>query len=206
MKLHRTTTALVAGSAAIALVLAGCTTDADDAATASESTSATASEDTDTEASTVMALENGYIKEKPADKEMTAIFGTLKNNTEEDVDLVDFRIEGLDEGTEFEQHATEDGKMFEIEGGHSIPAGGELAFAPGGAHLMIMDNEQPMEQGQLFTIVLEFSDGSTLTQELEVRVQPAGEEDYGEDGELTAPGDADPDAGVADEHAGHEGH
>ena len=28
-------------------------------------------------------------------------------------------------------------------------------------------------------------------------------EDYGEDGELSAPGHADPDAGVDDEHAGH---
>ena len=203
MKLHRTTKALVAGSAAIALVLAGCSTDDSADATASSAATTTAADGSEAESSAAVTFEDAYIKEKPADKVMTGIFGVLKNNTDEDIDLTDFSIEGLPEGTKFEQHATEDGKMFKIEGGHTIPAGGEFELAPGGAHLMIMDNDEAMEPGQQYTIVLDFSDGSTLTQEIEVRVQPAGEEDYGEDSELSAPGHADPDAGVDDEHAGH---
>ena len=203
MKLNRTATAVVAGSAAIALVLAGCSTDDSTDATASSAATSTAADGTEAESSAAVTFEEAYIKEKPADKGMTGIFGVLKNNTDEDIDLTGFTIEGLKEGTTFEQHATEDGKMFKIEGGHTIPAGGEFELAPGGAHLMIMDNDEAMELGQQYTIVLNFSDGSTLTQEIEVRVQPAGEEDYGEDGELSAPGDADPDAGVDDEHAGH---
>ena len=202
MKLHRTTKALVAGSAAIALVLAGCSTDDSADATASSAATTTAADGSEAESSAAVTFEDAYIKEKPADKVMTGIFGVLKNNTDEDIDLTDFSIEGLPEGTKFEQHATEDGKMFKIEGGHTIPAGGEFELAPGGAHLM-MDNDEAMEPGQQYTIVLNFSDGSTLTQEIEVRVQPAGEEDYGEDGGLSAPGAANPDAGVDDEHAGH---
>ena len=203
MKLNRTATAVVAGSAAIALVLAGCSTDDSTDATASSAATSTAADGTEAESSAAVTFEEAYIKEKPADKGMTGIFGVLKNNTDEDIDLTGFTIEGLKEGTTFEQHATEDGKMFKIEGGHTIPAGGEFELAPGGAHLMIMDNDEAMELGQQYTIVLNFSDGSTLTQEIEVRVQPAGEEDYGEDSELSAPGHADPDAGVDDEHAGH---
>ena len=203
MKLNRTATAVVAGSAAIALVLAGCSTDASTDATASSAATTTVADGTEAESSAAVTFEEAYIKEKPADKGMTGIFGVLKNNTDEDIDLTGFTIEGLKEGTTFEQHATEDGKMFKIEGGHTIPAGGEFELAPGGAHLMIMDNDEAMEPGQQYTIVLNFSDGSTLTQEIEVRVQPAGEEDYGEDSELSAPGHADPDAGVDDEHAGH---
>lgn len=203
MKLNRTATAVVAGSAAIALVLAGCSTDDSTDATASSAATSTAADGTEAESSAAVTFEEAYIKEKPADKGMTGIFGVLKNNTDEDIDLTGFTIEGLKEGTTFEQHATEDGKMFKIEGGHTIPAGGEFELAPGGAHLMIMDNDEAMEPGQQYTIVLNFSDGSTLTQEIEVRVQPAGEEDYGEDSELSAPGHADPDAGVDDEHAGH---
>lgn len=203
MKLNRTATAVVAGSAAIALVLAGCSTDDSTDATASSAATSTAADGTEAESSAAVTFEEAYIKEKPADKGMTGIFGVLKNNTDEDIDLTGFTVEGLKEGTTFEQHATEDGKMFKIEGGHTIPAGGEFELAPGGAHLMIMDNDEAMELGQQYTIVLNFSDGSTLTQEIEVRVQPAGEEDYGEDSELSAPGHADPDAGVDDEHAGH---
>ena len=191
MKLHRTTKALVAGSAAIALVLAGCSTDDSADATASSAATTTAANGSEAESSAAVTFEDAYIKEKPADKVMTGIFGVLKNNTDEDIDLTDFSIEGLPEGTKFEQHATEDGKMFKIEGGHTIPAGGEFELAPGGAHLMIMDNDEAMEQGQEFTVVFEFSDGSTLTQDVEVRVQPAGEEDYAGDGSLSNPGMGD---------------
>ena len=191
MKLHRTTKALVAGSAAIALVLAGCSTDDSADATASSAATTTAADGSEAESSAAVTFEDAYIKEKPADKVMTGIFGVLKNNTDEDIDLTDFSIEGLPEGTKFEQHATEYGKMFKIEGGHTIPAGGEFELAPGGAHLMIMDNDEAMEQGQEFTVVFEFSDGSTLTQDVEVRVQPAGEEDYAGDGSLSNPGMGD---------------
>ena len=191
MKLNRTATAVVAGSAAIALVLAGCSTDDSTDATASSAATSTAADGTEAESSAAVTFEEAYIKEKPADKGMTGIFGVLKNNTDEDIDLTGFTIEGLKEGTTFEQHATEDGKMFKIEGGHTIPAGGEFELAPGGAHLMIMDNDEAMEQGQEFTVVFEFSDGSTLTQDVEVRVQPAGEEDYAGDGSLSNPGMGD---------------
>ena len=191
MKLNRTATAVVAGSAAIALVLAGCSTDDSTDATASSAATSTAADGTEAESSAAVTFEEAYIKEKPADKGMTGIFGVLKNNTDEDIDLTGFTVEGLKEGTTFEQHATEDGKMFKIEGGHTIPAGGEFELAPGGAHLMIMDNDEAMEQGQEFTVVFEFSDGSTLTQDVEVRVQPAGEEDYAGDGSLSNPGMGD---------------
>ncbi len=191
MKLHRTTKGLVAGSAAIALVLAGCSTDDSADSTAAEGTTTTASESTEAEASAAVTFEDAYIKEKPAEKGMTGLFGILKNNTDEEIELVDFRVEGLKEGTVFEQHATKDGKMFKIDGGHKIPANGEHMLAPGDDHLMIMKNDEAMEQGQEFTVVFEFSDGSTLTQDVEVRVQPAGEEDYAGDGSLSNPGMGD---------------
>ncbi|MFD5867062.1 copper chaperone PCu(A)C [Corynebacterium sp. NPDC060344] len=208
MKLHRTTKALVAGSAAIALVLAGCSADDSADTTAANGSATTSADSTEAEASSAVTFEESYIKEKPADKEMTGIFGVLKNHTDEDLDLVSFRIEGLAEGTSFEQHTVTDGKMVEVEGGHSIPAGGEHEMAPGADHLMIMDNGEAMEQGEQYTLVLEFSDGSTLTQDIEVRVQPAGEEDYAPDGSLSNPGMGE-DGQMTnmntgdDEHAGH---
>ncbi|MFC3850741.1 copper chaperone PCu(A)C [Corynebacterium hansenii] len=210
MKLHRTTKALVAGSAAIALVLAGCSTDGSkDAATTDASATTTASEGTKSEAAAPITFEDAYIKEKPADKGMTGVFGVLKNSTDKEIEVVDFRVEGLKEGTVFEQHATKDGKMFKIEGGHKIPAKGEHVLAPGDDHFMIMKNDEALESGQQFTVVLELSDGSTLKQDVEVRVQPAGEEDYAGDGSLSNPGMSD-DGAMKNmnkeddkEHAGH---
>ena len=193
MKINRSVTALLAGSAALSLVLAGCSTDGNDTATKSETSAASsAAASSEAAASESVTYSDGYIKEKPAEKMMTGIFGVLKNNTDKDIKIVDFMVKDIDEGTVFEQHDTKDGKMFKLEGGHTIPAGGELKFVPGGKHLMIMHNKQAMEQGQEFTLVINFDDGSSVTKSIPVRVQAAGEEDYAGDGQLSNP-----------EHQGH---
>ena len=50
----------------------------------------------------------------------------------------------------------------------SIPAGGQLAFAPGGYHIMIMD-PTPLKVGDKAPFTLQLQDGSTITVEAEVR-------------------------------------
>lgn len=188
MKINRSVTALLAGTAALSLVLAGCSSNGSDSATSSEATAASsAAMSSEAMASESITYSDGYIKVKAADKKMTGIFGVLKNNTDKDIKITDFKVEGLDEGTIFEQHDTKDGKMFKLEGGHTIPAGGELALVPGGKHLMLMNNNQALDQGQEYTLVINFDDGSSVTQSIPVRVQPAGEEDYSGSGELSNP-------------------
>ncbi|WP_297452009.1 copper chaperone PCu(A)C [uncultured Corynebacterium sp.] len=186
MKLNRTASALIAGSAALTLVLAGCSSDDNTVAEATESATSAATEASSAmeESDAAVQLTDAYIKEKPADKKMTGIFGVLSNTTDKDIKISSFKIEGLKEGTKFEQHDTKDGKMFEVPEGLTIPANGELALQPGSTHLMVMNNDEAMEQGAQYKLVIELSDGSSITQDIEVRVQPAGEEDYGEDGEL----------------------
>lgn len=212
MKLTRTATAVVAGSAALVLALTGCASDDNGDATANGNGNGTTAADGSVEAAEDgVSLTEAYIKEKPADKGMTGIFGIFTNNTDEDINITDFRIEGLAEDTVFEQHDTADGQMFEVPEGLTIPANGSLELAPGGKHLMIMNNMEDLAVGEEYTIVIELSDGSTITQDIDVRVQPAGEEDYAGDGSLSAPDEARPDAsmhgddeaGDADEHAGH---
>lgn len=209
MKLNRTASALVAGSAALALVLAGCSAD-DKAATATESASSKATEATSEMKGdeAAVTLKDAYIKEKPADKKMTGIFGTFSNSTDKDIKIESFSVEGLKEGTKFEQHDTKDGKMFEVEGGLTIPAGGELALAPGSKHLMIMNNDEAMEAGAEYKLVVKLADGSSVTQDIQVRVQAAGEENYGSDGQLENPGHNGSMEGKMDGEKGmdHEGH
>ena len=131
---------------------------------------------------------------------MTAIFGTLTNNTDKDIKVSSFKLEGLKEGTKFEQHDTKDGKMFEVPEGLTIPANGELVLEPGSTHFMIMDNDEAMDVGAEYKLVIELSDGSSITQDVEVRVQPAGEEDYGNDGDLNNPEHM---GGGEMDHSGH---
>ena len=57
MKLNRTATAVVAGSAAIALVLAGCSTDDSTDATASSAATSTAADGTEAESSAAVTFE-----------------------------------------------------------------------------------------------------------------------------------------------------
>ncbi|WP_448850876.1 copper chaperone PCu(A)C [Corynebacterium sp. 335C] len=206
MTIHRSTRILAAGTAALALALAGCSADeAKDAAAdatsavagaAEEATSAAKGATDEAKAEAAVDLEDFYVKEMPEGKEMTAIFGTIVNEGKEDLTITSFSIEGLPEGTTYEQHETKDGVMQEVPGGLTVPAGGKLELAPGGDHFMIMNATKPLLAGDEVEMVLEFSDGTTVREDVEVRVQAAGEEDYGEDGQLVNPGD--------DEHAGHD--
>ena len=194
-KLAKRAGSVFAAVALGSMALAGCSSD--DTNNASEETSVETTDTTTSEEASAapIVLSDAYIKEKPADKDMTAIFGVINNNTDEELSLTSFCIEGLAEGTLFEQHEVVDGQMREVQDGLKIPAGGKLELKPGGEHLMILDNPDALEQGQEFTIVLTFSDGSELTQDIPARVQAAGEEEYAPSG-----------AGSDHEHGDHDGH
>ena len=43
-----------------------------------------------------------------------------------------------------------------------VPAHGEVALAPGGYHLMLMDAAKPVQPGQTVRVTLQFADGSSL--------------------------------------------
>lgn len=50
----------------------------------------------------------------------------------------------------------------------SIPAAGQMVFAPGGYHIMIMD-PKPLKAGDSVPFTLHLQDGSTISAEAEVR-------------------------------------
>lgn len=54
-----------------------------------------------------------------------------------------------------------------------VPAGGSIAFAPGGYHLMLMDASGRLAIGDQVAVTLEFSDGRRFTADFVVR-GPAG--------------------------------
>ena len=50
----------------------------------------------------------------------------------------------------------------------AIPAGGGLAMAPGGAHLMLTGLSAPLKQGENFPMTLTFQNAGAVTVEIEI--------------------------------------
>lgn len=156
-----------------ALALVGCSDSSVDADDTSSSGDDAAS----------VSFTDGFVKAKPAEKEMTGIFGTFTNTGDEDITLVGF-TSGLDV-PRHELHEVVDGVMQMKEGGFVLPAGEAHEFSPGGDHMMLMDYHEPIEAGDTLDIVLEFGDGSTReVTDVPVRTVASGEENYGDDGSL----------------------
>jgi copper(I)-binding protein len=57
----------------------------------------------------------------------------------------------------------------------NVPAGGQLALKPGGAHLMILGVKTPLKAGQSVEISLRFRKAGTVTQSFKVVTDPGGE-------------------------------
>ena len=111
---------------------------------------------------------------------MTAVYGTITNNTDEDVVLVGgaTAVAGVVEVHEMSMVGGEM-KMQEINGGLVIPAGQSVVLEPGGNHLMLMMLTSDVLAGSSIEVLFDFegADDITLT---DVIGKPAegGDEDY----------------------------
>ncbi len=50
-----------------------------------------------------------------------------------------------------------------------IPAGGEVRLEPGGLHLLLMNLEQPLEEGRRFAVALQFERAGKITVDMHVQ-------------------------------------
>lgn len=64
-------------------------------------------------------------------------------------------------------------RMTPIEGGVAVPAGGSVAFAPGGRHAMLFDISPDASTSRPFPLTLRFASGATL--ETEAKAQAPGD-------------------------------
>lgn len=204
MSISRSTS--IALAAATALALGACTppnendsTQTEETTAASESAAADSSDAADTEGELLgdgdLKLENGTVRAKAdADAEdgteMTAIFGTIHNTSDDEITVTGFTT-SLGEAS-YEIHETLDGVMQEKEGGITIPAGGTFELKPGAEHLMIMGYAPEIPAGDTVDVTLETADGEGIAIDgVAVRSMLPGGEDYGEDGQLAGHGHMD---------------
>lgn len=57
-------------------------------------------------------------------------------------------------------------KMRPVPGGVEIPAGETVKLAPGGYHFMLLDLKQPIAEGEMIPVTLEFEGAGTIDVEL----------------------------------------
>ena len=101
--------------------------------------------------------------------QMTAAYLTLRNTGAQDERLIAVQGEGVGA---VEMHETvQQGEVMQIQPveGIDVPAGGEVALAPGGLHLMLLDLAGPLAAGDTVSLTLEFASGLALPVEAEVR-------------------------------------
>ena len=65
-------------------------------------------------------------------------------------------------------------RMRPVEGGVAIPAGGTVAFKPGGYHIMLMGLTHNLEEGQRLPLKLTFAHAGSVDVEVKIEKSPAG--------------------------------
>lgn len=116
---------------------------------------------------------------KAVDSGMTAAFGTLSNTSGGPVVLVSATTSASPE-VQLHEMAMKDGEMVmqEKANGIPIPAAGVAILEPGGDHIMLMDVAAPILPGDVVTLTLTFSDGSTTQVAAVAKDFTGADEDY----------------------------
>ena len=174
-----------------ALTLAACSpanendsvTDTEDGTETSATSATSATQIADNGDDAMLAMTGAFVRASVEGSPMTAVFGTLTNTTDGEITLAGF--EASVEAEAYEIHEVVDGVMREKEDGLVIPAGESHELAPGQDHLMLMGLAVPIEAGDTVDVTLILDDGTEIELDpVPVRTVAAGDESYGEDGEL----------------------
>jgi copper(I)-binding protein len=114
---------------------------------------------------------------------MTAVYGTLTNDSSQDVVLVGGAtdIAGVVEVHEMSMIGGEM-MMQEIDGGLVIPAGKSIVLEPGGNHLMLMMLTDDLEAGEEISVTFDFDGAEDITIDgIVAKPAEGGDEEYHSD-------------------------
>lgn len=151
-----------------------------------------------------LSLDDAWVK--AADDGMTAVFGELRNGTDQDINLVAAEYSGAETAQLHE--TTEDGSggmsMQEKKGGFTIPAKGSLELKPGGEHIMIMGLKKAIKPGEEISVKLVTADKQSVDVTAVAKDYSGAQENYAP-GEAEAESDSGSEAKAEDDgdHAGH---
>jgi len=115
-------------------------------------------------------LDNAYARAAPAGG-TSAVYLDLVNDTADDVTLLSA---STDAAGVVEIHRTEPGAdglsaMTPVEGGLDVAAGETVSLEPGGLHIMLLDLQRDLADGDTVTLELQFEGRDALTVQAPVR-------------------------------------
>ena len=115
-----------------------------------------------------IVVRDAWIREPPP-RSPAAGYLVVENRGGESVELVAVATEAAEQ-TEIHvmEYKNDRMTMRRVEG-LQVPAGGEIALKPGGAHLMLMELRQPLRDGDEVELVLRFGDGTERRTQVPVR-------------------------------------
>lgn len=172
--------------AAAAVVLAACGSSSS-TGTAAESSAATAagtpassSSATGSAQACPLTVSDAWVK--AADSGMTAAFGTVTNDSGQEVSIVAAATE-VSATTELHETVDDNGSMtMRQTASFSVPANGSLTLEPGGNHIMLMDVTNAIKPGQevAFTLTCQGAGEASFT--AQARTYTGANESYAPNG------------------------
>ena len=120
-------------------------------------------------------IQDPYVRAVPPGQRVTAAFFVAVNASTQPRAIVKAQTDTA-ERAELHEHIHDGGVMRMREVPRVvIPAGGRLAFEPGGYHVMLIGLKRALQPGERIDLTLVLDDGSRITVHPEVRrVQPHG--------------------------------
>lgn len=126
------------------------------------------------------AVEGAWIREAPPVAKVMAGYLTIHNPAEEAV-VLEGAESPLFDRIEIHRTGMKGGMAsMERQQGVTIPARGQVKFAPGGLHLMLMGPKKPLVAGSTATITLRFKGGHALPAQFIVRAAAEGAAQHGD--------------------------
>lgn len=109
-----------------------------------------------------LSIENAYIKQTPPNAKTTAIFLTIKNDSNKDIFLLKAKT-NLSEISELHTHTNENGKMIMKEVPNiEIKAHSSTELKPGGLHIMIFDIKNQIDENTQTDLTLYFDNNQSI--------------------------------------------
>jgi periplasmic copper chaperone A len=117
-----------------------------------------------------IAVEAPWSRATPGGAKVGAGYLTIKNGGAAPDRLVSATVD-IAERTEIHEMSMSDGmmKMRQVSDGMAVPAGGSVALAPNGYHLMFLGLKKPLTEGGTFTGTLTFEKAGTVAVTFEVK-------------------------------------
>lgn len=110
-----------------------------------------------------------WIRLVPPVSRNSAGYLVIENKAAVDDVLLGARVEGARVTELHEMVRKGETMMMQRRTAIAVPAGGRVALAPGGLHLMLIDLQRPLQAGEIRAAVLRFRDAGERKVDMEVR-------------------------------------